>query len=172
MDTTPNLALPYPTGTDYVGEGDLAIKALAEGIEDALYTATHITGVFGDPVYTTSPADWFPEAFNIWRIGPLVQISMTLAYAGTGLAVGSLGDLTDTAVISITPNNAALWNLRPVAPAGLASHAAGRVATGRISASGNNSIVALSAVAGSADIANGNKISLAGTYLTTDPSTV
>lgn len=172
MDVTPNLNLPFPEGTDYIGEGDLAIRGLAEGIETALFTATHIRlGEFGSGFSaTTVSGDWFPEALDAWRIGPLVQISMTFQYLGTGLSVGSLGDLTDLAVLTITPSDPASLNIRPVGPSGLASHAAGRVATGRITASGNNSIVALSAVAGSTDIATGNKISLAGLYLTTDPA--
>lgn len=43
--TTPNMALPYPIGTDKVRDGDNAIKALAESLDGLLGVVTATPGV-------------------------------------------------------------------------------------------------------------------------------
>lgn len=56
MGTTANLSLPYPEGTDFVIQGDDAIQALAEQIEDRLYPDASVSVGLGESAKAVSGA--------------------------------------------------------------------------------------------------------------------
>jgi hypothetical protein len=45
MGTTTNYGLPYPEGTDFVIAGDDAMQALAEAVDDRLYTGSTVAQI-------------------------------------------------------------------------------------------------------------------------------
>jgi hypothetical protein len=65
--TTPKYGLPYPTGTDRVADGDNAMQALAEKIDDTLAP----TGTAGT-IVPTPGAGWGTGGCRVQRFGPFV----------------------------------------------------------------------------------------------------
>lgn len=96
--TTPKLALPYPTGTDRVTDGDNAIEALARKVEDSIQPAwTRITLVSGWHHYGA------PNEYAQWRkVGDKVELR--------GVAVSDNGSGAGNWVIDLDPNS---WALPP-----------------------------------------------------------
>jgi len=100
--TTPVYKFPYPVGTDRVTDGDNAIQALAERVENifgALFQAgvvvvTHVTNVYAYTAFT------FPRPF------PGLP---------TVMAVSTTGDMFAT-VIATSPTGATVGSYRPAGP--------------------------------------------------------
>jgi hypothetical protein len=84
--TTPRYALPYPTGTDRVADGDNAIEALARGVEDKIRMWNGYA--FSGPV--SSMAVTFPV--GRFTVAPWMQVT---AETGANVAViGNVGGRT------------------------------------------------------------------------------
>lgn len=56
--TTPNLALPYPTGTDRLMDGDDAIAALANALDTYIYRACPIGAILMWPTASAPASGW------------------------------------------------------------------------------------------------------------------
>lgn len=81
--TTPNFALPFPTGTDLVRDGDNAIQALAEAVDALLprmaYGATSHVGA----------ADAMRVQTVTYPTGRFTDVPVTVAVSRTSTAVAS-----------------------------------------------------------------------------------
>lgn len=80
--TTSPLAFPYPTGTDRVMDGDNAIQALAEKVDDYL-APQGIT-----PVGISSQNGWDVAACRVLRFGPFCVLQLYASKTSWGGSEG------------------------------------------------------------------------------------
>lgn len=128
---TPKLDLPYPIGSDDLGDTDLHIKALAEAIEDNLRPAfsvsravaqaipdSAITSVSFDTELYDPDAMFAPTSANV----TVKTAGLWLLIGGTGFAAGTAGRRFVTLKLGAAelqrvegpPSTSAAWSMQAV----------------------------------------------------------
>lgn len=174
-DTTARYGLIYPTPDDLVRDGAAAIQALAEDVEAAAWAQF-------DTVYTTTAAaianatGWNLSDVTIVRRGPVAHIRGSATRTGAAITVPANGNLGNVHLADITASLPApgelLWFPIPAILTSIGSAAGGRLANFTVRPDGSSIALHLSAVATSANIANGETLSYAGVFVVGNTSPI
>lgn len=104
--TTPNLALPYPVGTDRVMDGDDAIKALADMLDSRVPWGVSRRRIMGTNHTYSNPTAWTP--LNVPGDATPLTANFTKRVATTRLMMR----LTVTCNMTSGAAQAIFWGLR------------------------------------------------------------
>lgn len=126
------------------------VAALATSVDAALAYVTQSSSTSAG--FTLAPG-WDLHLYTFRRLGGIAQYHIVVTRTGGTITVNTKGDIPNTPIGSIIPAQ------RPIASVQLSANSTGRGTFGGIWTSGG---VDLAAVAGSANIVNGDQIELVG----------